>query len=329
VKKYLLLIVGLCFLLVGCGGTGEKGVLRDLTKKIEKLDGYHLVGELEIINNEDSFLYDIEVSYQKENNFRVSLRNKINNHEQIILKNIDGVYVLTPSLNKSFKFQSEWPYNNSQSYLLQTILNDINQDKERVFTETEDGYMFTTNVNYSNNNNLVKQNIYVDKDLNIKQVDVLDQNDIVQMKMLVHSIDYDASYDDEYFTLKGNMVDVEEEAPTSTTIGTIAYPMFLPENTYLANQEKIDLENGERVILTFNGDNPFMVIQETTKKSEQLLTIPMHGEPHIVTGTVGALSDTSVSWVSNGIEFYVISDILTTDRLLQVANSFGTMRVNK
>jgi len=72
-----------------------------------------------------------------------------------------------------------------------------------------------------------------------------------------------------------------------------------------------------------------MVIQETARKSEQLLTIPMHGEPHIIASSVGALSDTSVSWVSNGVEFYVISDILSTDRLLQVANSFGTIRVNK
>ena len=35
------------------------------------------------------------------------------------------VRVLTPSLNKSFKFQSDWPYNNSQVYLLQTLLSDI------------------------------------------------------------------------------------------------------------------------------------------------------------------------------------------------------------
>jgi len=41
------------------------------------------------------------------NSLRVSLKNKTNNHEQIILKNSDGVYVLTPSLNKSFKFQSD------------------------------------------------------------------------------------------------------------------------------------------------------------------------------------------------------------------------------
>ena len=328
-KKYLLLVIGFCFLLIGCGGTNEKSVLRDLTKRIERLDSYHLVGELEIINNEDSFIYDIEVSYIKGDNFRVSLRNKINNHEQIILRNQDGVYVLTPNLNKSFKFQSEWPYNNSQSYLLQTILNDIIQDKERNFIETEEGYMFITKVNYSNNENLIRQNIYLDKDLNITQVEVLGNNDIVQIRMIFHSIDENVSFDSEYFTLRGNMSDVNGESSTVASLSNIAYPMFLPENTYLANQEKITTDHGERVILTFNGDNPFMVIQEVARRSEQLITIPVHGEPYIITGTVGALSDSSVSWVSNGIEFFVISDILSTERLLRVANSFGTMTVSK
>ena len=155
-KKGLILLACLCcFLLVGCGKYGEKDIIKDLSKKIDSNNGYYLNGELEIINNEDSYLYDVEVAYQKEDNFRVSLKNKTNNHEQIILKNTEGVYVLTPSLNKSFKFQSEWPYNNSQSYILQTILKDIEDDSEKIFEETDDMYVFTTKVNYSNNNELL------------------------------------------------------------------------------------------------------------------------------------------------------------------------------
>ena len=58
----------------------------------------------------------------------------------VILKNEEGVFVLTPSLNKSFKFQSDWPYNNSQSYLLQNILNDIENDDERKIAQAESKY---------------------------------------------------------------------------------------------------------------------------------------------------------------------------------------------
>ena len=96
-KKILLYISTiLCgLLLIGCGKYGEKDIIKDLSKKIDKTNGYYLNGELQIINNEDSYVYNVEVAYQKEDNFRVSLKNKTNNHEQIILKNPDGVYVMT------------------------------------------------------------------------------------------------------------------------------------------------------------------------------------------------------------------------------------------
>lgn len=238
------------------------------------------------------------------------------------------VYVLTPSLNKSFKFQSEWPYNNSQSYLLQTVIQDLKNDENLGFEENNDGYIFTSTVNYANNPNLVKQKVYLDKDLNIKEVIVLNNEDVMQMKMTYNSIDYKATFDDSYFTLKGNMSNVDTNT-TSKSLDSIIYPMYVPANTYLSGQEKVMVEDGERVILTFNGDSPFMVIQETIKPTEELLTIPMYGEPYIVTGTVGALSDSSVTWVNNGVEFYVVSDVLNTNDLLQVANSIGTLLVGK
>lgn len=322
-----ILFVFMVIMLSGCGSKGEKDILKNLSKKVD-VEAYYLDGKLEIVNNEDSYQYDVEAAYKSKNNFRVSLKNKVNNHEQIILKNEEGVYVLTPSLNKSFKFQSEWPYNNSQSYLLQTVIQDLKNDENLGFEENNDGYIFTSTVNYANNPNLVKQKVYLDKNLNIKEVIVLNNEDVMQMKMTYNSIDYKATFDDSYFTLKGNMSNVDTNT-TSKSLDSIIYPMYVPANTYLSGQEKVMVEDGERVILTFNGDSPFMVIQETIKPTEELLTIPMYGEPYIVTGTVGALSDSSVTWVNNGVEFYVVSDVLNTNDLLQVANSIGTLPVGK
>lgn len=84
-----------CFFLTGCKKYGEKDVIKDFKKMVEKTNGYNIKGELEIINNEDSYLYDVEVAYKKNDMFKVDLKNKVNNHEQIILRNSDGVYVLT------------------------------------------------------------------------------------------------------------------------------------------------------------------------------------------------------------------------------------------
>ncbi len=96
-KKILLMSISLLsvFLICGCGKMKEKDVLKELTKKIENSKGYHIIGELEITNAEYVYEYDVDVAYQDGDYFRVSLKNKTNNHEQIILKNKEGVYVLT------------------------------------------------------------------------------------------------------------------------------------------------------------------------------------------------------------------------------------------
>lgn len=81
--------------LTGCGKEDKKTVLNKIDKKVNNVNGYKLEAEMELINNEDSYKYDVTVSYKKNDNYRVFLRNKTNNHEQIILKNVDGVYVIT------------------------------------------------------------------------------------------------------------------------------------------------------------------------------------------------------------------------------------------
>ena len=144
---------------------------------------------MEIINNEDVYKYDVKVSFKEEDYYRVSLKNESNNHEQIILKNDDGVYVLTPSLNKSFKFESEWPYNNSQVYLLKSLMEDINNDKSYKFEEKDNNYIFTSTVNYPNNKTLINQKLYFDKDLNIKEVHVLNESGNAEIKMTFTSVD--------------------------------------------------------------------------------------------------------------------------------------------
>ena len=330
-KKIILCcsLVLCCILITGCKKTDEKGIISDFKKSIEKSKNYYLKGELEILNNEDSYLYDVEVYYQKGDNFKVSLRNKTNNHEQIILRNKDGVYVLTPSLNKSFKFQSEWPYNNSQSYLLQTLLKDIENDDERSFKQNEDGYVISTKVNYSNNKDLVKQNIYFNENKTISEVHVLDANDTVKMKMKFKTVDMNAKNDEKIFSLTENMSVTNDKIESVSKIDDIIYPMYLPNGTHLSSQNTIATDDGERIILTFEGEKPFMIVQETASISNDLTTIAIDGEPEIIADTVAAVSDSSISWISNGIEYYVVSDKLDKEELVSVAKSVSVMPVGK
>ena len=185
---FLIMIIGV-FAISGCGKTSESDVIKDLTKKINDSKAYYVEGTLEIVNNEDVYTYNVNVSYKEKDNYKVSLVNTVNNHEQIILRNSDGVYVVTPRINKSFKFQSDWPYNNSQVYLLGPLLDDITNDANRTFEKVNDGSKIIVAANYPNNSKLVKQEILLDKSNNIKKVTVFDNNGTAQITMKFNKID--------------------------------------------------------------------------------------------------------------------------------------------
>ena len=388
------LIISL-FFLTGCGKYTEKTIVKDLNKKINAITGYHVQGSMEIYNGDDAYKYDVTSSYENDN-YRVSLINKANNHEQIILRNSDGVYVLTPSLNKSFKFQSNWPENNSQVYIIQSVLVDINEDKNVKLEEKDGNYILTVKVNHSNNKNLSSQKIYLDKKLNFKKIEVFDESGNKQIKMVFDSIDTKATFNNKYFLTSENMktsvsenananinskesstentntkdetnVDNKDEIrnnnssvdtkstnsnnrnenlensessrntnettsnstnkkdATTSILEESVYPMYLPSGTYLSDEESVSKDDGNRVILTFAGESPFILVEEAVSKSDEMEIIPVYGEPTIILDSVAALSDSSVNFISNGIEYYIASENLTKQQILQVAESISTL----
>lgn len=329
-KKIIFLVMTLMFMITlsGCGTSKEDDVVKSLTKKISSAESYSITGTFELINNEENYTYNINVNYKSAEKFKVSLVNKVNNHEQIILRNESGVYVLTPSLNKSFKFQSDWPYNNSQTYILQTLVKDIENDSEKDVKKLDDGYVITTSVNYSNKQDLVKQNIFLDKDINITKIEVLNSENQAKIVMNFNKIEFNSTINDDIFNIDNNVFSNEDNEKTVNTIDGIVFPMYVPTDTYLTSQDVISVDGGERAILTFSGEKPFTIIQETISNTD-ILNMNVDGEPQMIMDTIGVLSDSYVSWISGGMEYYVISEDLTQDELLTVANSISVMPVSK
>ena len=330
-KISLALLVLLCFLVTGCGKETDSDILSKLNKKIDNTKGYVLTADLEILNNDDIYNYSVESAYKEGDFYKITLTNKANNHEQIILKNDDGVFVLTPSLNKSFKFQSDFPYNNSQIYLLQSIISDLENDKNRTFKKDDKNYVLTSSVNYPNNRNLVKQKVSFNDDLKLKEVVVLDSDDVPNMTLKVKDVDFSPSFKKNYFEIDEIMstVNIEEETVTTSALDDIIYPLVLPEGTKLSNEEKVNTSDGERVILTFSGDKPFLLVEETVKAMDEFTVIPTMGEPLMFMDSIGVLSDNSVNFTSGGINYYLVSDVMNQDELLEVANSINVLPTMK
>lgn len=356
-KKFFLILMIVGLFCVGCVKNNTGDVLADLTKKINDLKSYQVSGKLEVVNNDDVFNYDVNVSFKDKDYYRVSLRNLANNHEQIILKNDDGVYVVTPSLNKSFKFQSDWPNNNSQVYLLKSIISDIENDKEAKIIEENGDYIITSTVNFPNNPNLVSQRVTVDDNLLIKKVEIQNSDGISLMTFTVNSINYKPVLDESYFEINSiinetnnngnssnttnngdkttnnnnnfNSTNQNNNTQSTSTIDDIIYPLYIPTGTVLTNEEKVSKTDGERVILTFGGDKPFTLVEETTTKEDEFTIIPTYGDPFLLIDTVAALADNSINWVSNGIEYYIVSDVMNQNELIEIAKSVNVVSVLK
>lgn len=329
-KIFLFILIGIVILSTGCGKYSESDIINDLDKKINKLSGYKLDGDLEIVNNDEVYKYKVESSYKKDDLYKVSLTNTSNNYEQVILKNTDGVYVLTPSLNKSFKFQSDWPNSNSQIYLLQSIMEDINDDKDKEFKETKNSYIFTTDVDYPNNKELIKQKITFDKKLNLKKVVVYNGENVPLMTFKVADIDYSPTFKKNNFKVNEVLKTVKTETTKETSaLNDTIYPLALPDGTKLVNEEKVEKTDGNRIIMTFDGDKPFLLVEETASIEDEMTIVPTYGEPHMLMDTVGAMTENSLTWTSGGIEYYIVSDVMNQDELLEVAKSIGTIPTMK
>ena len=328
-KKILLCCLLLLIIVTGCGKYDQDDVIKDLEKKTN--NSYYLEGNLEIVNNDEVYNYEVKSSYKKNDNYKVVLLNKSNNHEQVILKNSEGVFVVTPALNKSFKFQSDWPYNNSQIYLLQSVISDIKTDNKKDFKKNKEGYTFTTEVNYPNNRKLVKQDIYMDKDLNIKKIKVYDENGIALMTMNYKKIDYNPTFKKNYFSLDKvvESINQQEKIKQVAGIDDSIYPLSLPTGTKLSTEEKVSKTNGERVILTFEGEKPFLLVEETANVFDEFTLIPTNGDPYILQDTVGVLGTNSLNWTTGGIEYYMVSDVLNQNELIEIASSINTLPTMK
>ena len=356
-KIFILLMVFTILFITGCGKNSSDTVFKDLTDKINKLNSYTLSGNLEVTNENNSYNYSVTVNYLAKDKFKVSLVNTSNNHEQVILRNDDGVFVLTPSLNKSFKFQSDWPYNNSQIYLLGSIIDDLNNDSSMEKEESDGKYIFTSKVNYPNNASLVKQKVTVSSDLLIEKVEVLNEKDEPEMIFNITNTDYNPTFDETYFEVNSiintnkntttddkdtdsnktetdnnkNQKEDTSEKNTNTeptaTLDDVIYPLYLPTGTVLEDQEKVNKTDGERVILTFAGDKSFTLVEETATVSKEFEVIPTYGEPMQVNDTIGAVTDNSLNWISGNVEYYIVSDVMNTEELLNIANSINVSAV--
>ena len=314
----------------------SKTLIDKYEKMITSTDTYTLDADMDIVSNEEVYHYKVTVDYMKGDYYKVDLTNKDNEHKQIILKNEKGVFVVTPDLNKSFKFQSQWPNTSSQSYILSSLLKDLRNDENVKFEETENNYILTSTVNYPNNSSLVSQKITFDKDVKVQKVEVFNENENANITLKVIDIKYNTNFDEKHFEIDSIIkYDTKTDEVTNkqdenvSKLDEIIYPMYLPTGTTFKGEETVKTDDSERVILSFTGDKSFIMIEEVSKVPGEFEVSNTDGELVFYENILGSLTDTSLNWTANGKDYYIIAENLSNEELLKVASSTGTVSLTK
>ena len=311
----IVLAVALCFALK------PKSFEKQFTKVMENMDSYILKGDMEITKGEDIKTYALEVGYQKNDTndyFKVSLLDKELNQEQIILRNDEGVFVITPALNQVFKFEGEWPLNSPKPYLLQSMVDFVNNE-ECEAVKNDSGYLITTPVIYPNNKNYIKQEMQFDKDANIQWIQIYNKDDTVELKIVFNSVEYHKEPAADYFTAPTSL-----EKPTGTNqINEADLPLY-PSAVYdaqLTGKSEMNSNGVQKHILEFTGNKNFTVVESIRSSADSTQTVIMPGKIVDALDVFGFYDGHRLSAVYNGIEFTVFSDDLAPEEMMNVINS--------
>lgn len=337
-RGLFLLFVTMTVMLTACGGKSEESVTKKIEKQLTQVEQYKAEAEMTMKTGREERTYDIQVWYQKgeEDYYRVDLTNEADDHQQTILKNEEGVFVLTPVLNKSFKFQSDWPEKNGQPYLYQSLIQDIAEDQEAVFTPSDDYYMFKTKTNYMNHKHLPSQHIYFDKKTYLPMyVQVLGEDEQPLIEVKFTDININPTFSEADFSREaileakeeaGDSEDEESEETLAQNDNSAQHELLLPvvtKGAQLVETEEVESAAGSRTIMTFKGDRNFTLIQEEIDAvpvgSMEVNEVP--GELVHLGHSIGALSNDMVEWNYKGTQFYLASNELTIDELIDVASS--------
>lgn len=219
------IVMVFALVLSACGGTKDaESVVKDLEKYVSSMESYQGSGTMTLHTGQQPLTYQVDVSYQTPHFYRIKLTNEEKDITQIVLRNDEGVFVLTPKLNKVFRFQSDWPQNQGQVYLYQTLAQSIIVDNSRLFAVDENAYVFDVMASY-NNGSLARQKIWLDKsDLSPVQVEVSDTNSSVVVDVKFDDFQFGAKFEPSVFQTEANMQAEASPSAENDNEPTIATP---------------------------------------------------------------------------------------------------------
>lgn len=299
----------------------EKPFEDRLQQTLGSLNSYLLEGVMEVAEGEDTKSYDVSVKYLKQDDqdyFRVAMKDSGMDQEQEIIRNAEGVFVVTPTLNQIFKFQGNWPSNSLKPYLLQSM-REIAADESAQIEQTEEGYQISAGVNYPNNRNFTQQEMVFSDDLKIKSVQIFDDDHVLQMKMFFSKVDYEPGLTAEDFQVPQQL----EKETAAEPITDEDLPL-MPMETFgavLSNSSVVENDGKVQYVLEYTGEKNFTIVEEVAESEETTQTIIMSGSLVDGLNMVGRYDGNHMTSVINSVRYTIYSDDLSEEEMSAVLQS--------
>lgn len=299
----------------------EKPFEDRLQQTLGSLNSYLLEGVMEVAEGEDTKSYDVSVKYLKQDDqdyFRVAMKDSGMNQKQEIIRNAEGVFVVTPTLNQIFKFQGNWPSNSLKPYLLQSM-REIAADESAQIEQTEEGYQISAVVTYPNNRNFTQQEMVFSDDLKIKSVQIFDDDHVLQMKMLFSKVDYEPGLTAEDFQVPQQL----EKETAAEPITDEDLPL-MPMETFgavLSNSSVVENDGKVQYVLEYTGEKNFTIVEEVAESEETTQTIIMSGSLVDGLNMVGRYDGNHMTSVINSVRYTIYSDDLSEEEMSAVLQS--------
>lgn len=319
------ILIGILFILclVGCDKNENHDYKQELIEYNTNLKCYVLEAEMEIKKPEGEICFVIEAAYLSPNYYKVIMKNKANNNTQVMVKNDEGVFVITPSLNKEFKFNSDWPLNSSHAYLLQSIVKDITNDSNTTVTVNEDTYMLYSKVENKSNANLKEQKTTFDKKNHhpIQNI-VYDNanNPLVTVKFTKFDDKASLTKTDFDSEVINNTCRLElGEGEVSLDIDSCV-PTFMPEGFEL-NKTVAD---EEYKVYSYVSNNEAYIISCIITEEADLMTVSRtFNEAILLDSGFGFVNENSLSFYNANVFVSIYNDNFELVEAITIANSFN------
>ncbi len=322
-KKIKVLIVSFIMILslAACAPKSGEDVANKLSKKLEDIETYKISAVMTTSKNNDEQTYNIDVLYQKPDNYKVTLSQEDSDYKQIIVKNEEGVYVMTPKFNKTVKFSSDWPLNSSNFYMIESLLKDMLSTEDLQFKKEGNDFVVEGKVTSEYDPAIASQKIVIDKDSMLpKKVFVYDETGSVIVTVDFTSVSLNEKIDSSEFDIEVAMDSAREDIDNTDTEEdetTFSYPTYLPDGAvYEASSE-----TSERLIITFSGDKSFTVIQDYASVRAVFQEESSVGDLVFVAGVYGEIKDDALNFIKDGVEYNISGDNLERDELINIGES--------